>query len=276
MTSKPKPSRRRGNRKRINSSVLLQLDPLPRGRKPATLQSFRQKRLEPWLDFANLLPVVADDSLYFNRLNTEESDQLHRAFVEQFASRREDDFDGGLVSYAQDLAPPDRRLQETFILVRDVMERCVKWKRFEAGLFSREEQEEYSRDRELFYLEHHDPVVDFPLPHRLYQRWGRIVIDPEPLSFAETFRKAIEGLEVARIRRCPVADCGKFFYAVRFNTGACNQHLARARVQRGRDTELRRQYEETRRINRLVRDGRPLDKAKAEVKTNRRKRRTVQ
>jgi hypothetical protein len=46
------------------------------------------------------------------------------------------------------------------------------------------------------------------------------------------FRYAVEGLELERLRRCPV--CHRIYYAGRKNKGACDQHLDLARVWRKR------------------------------------------
>ncbi len=100
---------------------------------------------------------------------------------------------------------------------------------------------------------------------------GRISFDPDPVR--HEFMAALAGVEIERIRRCPIDDCGKFFYARPAHKGACDEHVARARVQRGRDPERRQQYERTRRINRLVRMGKPLNEAKTEVERKRRKQR---
>jgi hypothetical protein len=274
MSSETKHSRILKDRKR-NEYAELALDRRQRGgRKPETLQTFWQKRLQQWLDFANLLPVDADDSLRMGRISAAESDTLHREFVKQFASRPKDGSSDGLRFFAQRLSPRNRRLEELFVFVRNAMVHCLKWARFEVMLLLPNEQELFSSDPTAFWAsEFYDPI-DFSVPYVMTARIGRIT--SEPYMYVNAFREVIEGLEITRIRRCPIADCGKFFYAVRFNTGACNEHLARVRVQRGRDPELRQQYEETRQINRRVHTGMPLDQARAEVERKRRKRRTVQ
>jgi hypothetical protein len=271
MSPKTKHSRHVGDRKHnMNPGFARQR----RGRKPETLQTFWQRRLQPWLDFANLLPVDSDESLRMRLLSTEESDRLHRAFVKQFASRPKDGFNDGLRFFAQHLSGRNRRLEELFVFVRDSMVHCVKWARFDAMLLLPDEQELYSSDPTAFWASEFNDPIDFSVPYVMSAFIGRI--RSEPYMFVNAFREVMEGLEIARIRRCPVADCGKFFYAVRFNTGACNKHLARVRVQRGRDPQLRRQYEETRQINRRVHRGMPLDQARAEVRNKKREgRKTV-
>jgi hypothetical protein len=155
------------------------------------------------------------------------------------------------------------------------MAHCVAWARLNADRLLPEEQELYSRDPDGFWTEYDEyyGAVDFSVPYVVSAWTGRI--KSTPYMWANAFREAIENLEIARIGQCPFSDCGKYFYAVRFNTGACKEHLARARVQRGRDPELRRRYEETRRINRFVREGKSLAAAKATVRNRTRKRRTT-
>jgi hypothetical protein len=46
------------------------------------------------------------------------------------------------------------------------------------------------------------------------------------------FRRAVEGIELERLNRCPV--CHRIYYAVRKNKGACDTHLGLARVWRKR------------------------------------------
>jgi hypothetical protein len=99
---------------------------------------------------------------------------------------------------------------------------------------------------------------------------GLISFDPDP--FWLHFQKALHKADPMRVRRCP--HCGNFYFAVRSNTGACNEHLARVRMQRSRDPERRRQYEETRRINRLVHQEKmELKLARAKVQRRQRRRR---
>src|SRR5260370_36990416 len=208
MTSKSKPSRSLSNRKRINLGSSAQPGLSPRGRKRETLQSFLQKRLQPWLDFANLLPADVDDSLRMGLLSTVESDRLHREFVQQFASQPKDDFNQGLRFFAQHLAPRNRRLEELFILVRDVMVHCVRWTRFDAMLLLPEEQELYSRDPNEFWASEYNDPVEFSVPYEVEIWRGRIT--SQPYLFINAFRELIEGLEFSRIRCCPIAECGKF------------------------------------------------------------------
>jgi hypothetical protein len=65
----------------------------------------------------------------------------------------------------------------------------------------------------------------------------------------DRLREAIDGVELTRLRRCPV--CCKFYYAIRSNKGACDEHLGVARVWRLRKKIP--EYNENRQVNRLVR-----------------------
>jgi hypothetical protein len=81
----------------------------------------------------------------------------------------------------------------------------------------------------------------------------------------------LDGQRANLVGQCPI--CGRLFERLRKDQ-ECD-------TRRCRDADLKRAYrmpgyEETRKINRLVRGGMPLDKAKAEVKRKRGKRRTVQ
>jgi len=83
------------------------------------------------------------------------------------------------------------------------------------------------------------------------------------------FKAALESAEIDRLRRCPV--CQRIYYAVRKNKGACDLHLNSVRVRRNRDLKKHRQYEETRKVNRLIKTGLPLDRARAIVEARARK-----
>src|SRR5271166_5115955 len=107
---------------------------LRRKRKPQTLQRFWQERLQPWLDFANLLPFAGGGD-WFEPLGKDEpaahkrveaqKDQLQAEFVERFGqeSRRE-----GSATILQSLAhrvAQNYRVNElvsTFVEVRRLFE----------------------------------------------------------------------------------------------------------------------------------------------------------
>jgi len=236
---------------------------LRRARKPETLQRFRQKRLQPWLDFAAsvkftepVAPPWQADQPYKDRF-LEEHAGLKSGAGAFIATRfpANSFFPLGAGFNHSDAA---RDFYHFFWTVRTTLEWII-----EAWL---------NRDRWPSFL---NGSVGFFLPAMeqtiLMSRSGSLTITA---NFAwNLFLSSINGLDVHRLRRCPFPDCRKIFYAVRANTGACREHLERARVQRGRDPELRRQYEETRRINRLVRMGKPLSEARTDVARKAKKRR---
>ena len=128
-----------------------------------------------------------------------------------------------------------------------------------------------TEENEPAWTEHY-ASVPFAINYSIEDKGdGRVSFEPE-LILAD-FMKALEGTEILRVRRCLI--CGRFYYAVRDNKGACDEHLARVRVKLGRDPQLREKYEANRRINKLVRQEKlSIREAKAVVKnksTGRRK-----
>lgn len=251
--------RRMRNRKRNNSAAPIRL---PRHRRPETLQRFWRARLQPWIDFANLLPferlgigwwrTVAD-------LDREGSESLCRSFVHRFATRREPSALNSLawrVTRFQTREPqPSAELDALFKTVRNVFEHLhsMTWP---------------SETEWLGRSEHYDSVP-LAIPYFIEDTGnGRVSFKSDPLL--EAFKKALEDTEISRVRRCGL--CGKFYYATRANKGACEEHLARARVERSRDSALRQKYEETRRVNQLSKQGMPVGKAIAKVKGSKKRR----
>lgn len=275
-----------------------------RQRKPETLQNYWQKRLRWWLDLANLLPFTHMEQELFaplEKLPPEERATLRDAFIERFDTRPKA-FRPEALSNAESLRIRTEtgplhpliglagRLADSIALLEKAQnvheassDKVTRLKRvlevYEGRLL-----DTFSMVRLL--LEQLTAPIDateengfsFPIAIRLpvlfevgdYADTGHLSFLLDPIT--DALKNAFERVEIARIRRCPM--CGKFFYAVRANKGACDEHLAYARVQRGRDPEMRKQYEENRRINRLVREGKSLAQAKEEVAKKRRKRRT--
>jgi hypothetical protein len=97
--------------------------------------------------------------------------------------------------------------------------------------------------------ERHYETYNFDLPY-LVGDLGNGKVTFQADSILESFKEALEDAEISRIQRCPILECRKFYYAARQNTGACAEHLARARVERARDSEKRRQYRENQKKNR--------------------------
>jgi hypothetical protein len=100
---------------------------------------------------------------------------------------------------------------------------------------------------------------DGPLAQEIHIQDGRLEFGPS--SLLRGFQNVFTGVEMARLRRCPV--CTAFFYAVRANKGACDKHLILARTWKIR--EKTPEYRKNWQINKLVKSGRSLDVARATV-----------
>jgi hypothetical protein len=73
------------------------------------------------------------------------------------------------------------------------------------------------------------PVCFIPVQHAVIL--GGIISFYEDSNWS-LFKTAIAGVEVSRLRRCPV--CCRIYYAIRANKRACDDHLALAAVWRAR------------------------------------------
>jgi hypothetical protein len=237
MISKTKQLKSNSDGKHITKEQSSESKRKKRNRKPESLQRSKRDRLQPWIDLANL---------------PDHDETLHLAFVRRFG------------------VP----------VVRNPLERLA-WNMTGQGTGKQTRRNEslvrfYRFVREVFgsldRMTEDLSEVPFKLTYFITDSGhGLISFAPDP--WPNEFKTALEGIEIARIKRCPT--CEKYFYAVRANKGACDEHLARERVRRGRDPERLRQYEETRRINRLVSEGKTLAAAKAAVRNTKRKRRTT-
>jgi hypothetical protein len=75
-------------------------------------------------------------------------------------------------------------------------------------------------------------------------------------SALDAFLDALDGADLAYIRRCPLDDCGRFFWAPRLDAPCCSKaHTSRYRVQRFRKSredpryrERQKKYEYTRKL----------------------------
>jgi len=211
---------------------------LPRGRRPETLQTFKRAALQPWIDFANLLPF---NSLGSRWRSDEANLILSDEFVRKFGQHRRPHPFHHLVQRVTHWGTSDpkfnRELTNLFKSVLSVFERLPDMTR-----------PSRMKEDEPAWVEHYDSVP-FNMTYFIEDNDnGRVRFAPDPL-LAE-FKKALEGTEISRMRRCPI--CGNFYYAVRDNKGACDKHLARARVERGRDPELRKKYEKNRKRDRAA------------------------
>jgi len=264
MISGNKQSRKIGNIKRINevpktaSSIRLR-----RGRKQETLQSFKKSILQPWIDFANLLPFerLGDDW----RAVDQDPMMLSNAFVRDFADRPRSDPFYFLVRRLPHRRSREPRPTDELIKLFNTVNTVFK------GLDGMTWPSTENEGDEPAWTGHWG-TVPFEMTYSVEDKGdGRVSFEPDLML--QRFKKALEGTEILRVCRCPI--CGRFYYAVRKNKGACDEHLARARVKRGRDPQLREKYEANRRINQLVKQKKlPIGKAKAAVKekfTGRRK-----
>ncbi len=210
------------------------------GRKPETLQGFWAQRLQPWIDLANLLPFQLVGIEW--RLSDWERQALAEAFVQEFSQCAPTHPFRHIVEqttrWRTHEPRPTNELVDLFQFVLDIFERLegMTWPSPE------------TEADEPPWTEHYDSVP-FQMTYSIEDSGdGRVSFQPEPnLS---RFKSALEGVEISRVRRCPL--CGKFYYAVRDNKGACDAHLDRARVERGRNPELRAKYEEARRFRKRL------------------------
>ena len=87
----------------------------------------------------------------------------------------------------------------------------------------------------------------------LNQKIGRNFVPRDHIL--EGFRRAFTGVDLARLRRCPV--CTGFYYALRANKGACDKHVGLARIWKIRQKTP--EYRERWRNKRLVKQGRMME-----------------
>jgi hypothetical protein len=95
---------------------------------------------------------------------------------------------------------------------------------------------------------------------------GRLKASSDDL-FIEYFHRALEGLEAARIRRCPV--CGRIYFAHPLHKSACSERCcAVERVRRKRDPRKQTEYNLNRKINRIRRtEGVSIGEAKRRIES---------
>jgi hypothetical protein len=116
-----------------------------------------------------------------------------------------------------------KRFYQLFYAVRTLFSDLIVW---------RQESLEEPREKPGLggLLSEYVPVFHSAGQHAFIGKNGRISIVDEPVW--SLFKGAINGIEVSRIRRCPV--CNRVYYATRANKGACDDHLALAAVWRAR------------------------------------------
>jgi hypothetical protein len=228
------------------------------------------QRLAPWLALANLASTSVDGL---------DSDASERAISEVFTKAHKQKTRLSLASLIDRetdyLAPVD------FLGQRDTeMDRVRARKFFEIGrtiysvfdqLTARATNPEIYRYSELAALGFPPANSQLIKPVEvsgLGQAFGTLInVDSGGVlrvgssALVLLLQKALDGVELTRLRRCPV--CSKIYYAVRANKGACDEHLGVARVWR-----LRKKipdYNQNKRINRLVRKGHSIKQARAAV-----------
>jgi hypothetical protein len=232
---------------------------VPRQRKPETLQRFRYEQLQRWLDFAASVSFAEPLPPPWAA-----SQQFMEAFLEEHA---------GLVPLPNtEVFYATKFPADAFFPLTLVMNRAAGAREFYAFHWVLRSVLEWIVDawasRDAW-----PSVTGQPADHTFnwipatliasIDRTGLFSMEPVPvwLVFQQTFNR----LDVARLRRCPLPNCRKIFYAKRANTGACDEHLSIARTQRSR--ALKRQYEETRQINQLTRkNGLSYKEATAKVR----------
>jgi hypothetical protein len=246
---RPKLIRRKHDSKRDTSRLLRQ-------RKPETLQRFRYAQLQRWLDFAASL---ADPPPPWQA-----SQEFMETFLEQHA---------GLVPLPDsDVCYATAFPANAFFPLTFVLNRAAGAQEFYSFAWSLRTTLEWIIDA-WAQRDHWPSALPGQPADRAYNwvpatlvasidRTGLFAMEPVPVWWV--FQQAFKGLDVTRLRRCPLSTCGRIFYAKRANSGACDEHLALARTRRSRNPELKRQYEQTRQINQLVQ---PEDAA-AEVRKN--------
>ena len=95
--------------------------------------------------------------------------------------------------------------------------------------------------------------LDGPLTEKIHLPNGFLEFRSSMLL--EKLRRAFTGVELARLKRCPV--CTGFYYALRANKGACDKHVGLARIWKIRQKTP--EYRERWRNKRLVEQGRMME-----------------
>jgi hypothetical protein len=187
------------------------------------------KQLQPWLDLANLLPATASEVAAPAQAQL---DVMISVF--QRAKRRRLFFTTFAELPAYSAEQQAREFYEIFYAVRSPLDKLVA------------RSIDNTRVKPV-------EIVEFgrgPLTEELHVIDGRLRFRASLLR--QSFQGAFTGVELARIRRCPV--CTGFYYAVRANKGACDKHLVLARTWKIRKKTP--EYRENWQINKLMKSGR--------------------
>jgi hypothetical protein len=95
-----------------------------------------------------------------------------------------------------------------------------------------------------------------PLTEQIHVQKG--LLEFRSSILLENLRRALTGVELARLRRCPV--CTGFYYALRANKGACDKHVGLARIWkiRQKSPEYRERWR-NKRLEPFIDQSRPSD-----------------
>jgi hypothetical protein len=236
-----------------------------------TKQSEINERLRPWLDFAALLPCkISAPSPARADPNT-----IEQVFKEG-ASPELDDRNPSLLHFRKfpghqlfrhrvvtqtdristtraDIAETPGTIALSFSFDRTAAAQVfyslffnVRWALEQIALEGAHQNSRELRGQPIGYdTSISSPMFGFPQRVEIRADGTSHIVD-EPVW--SSFKLAIEGVECQRVRRC--SECGRVYYAVRFNKQACDLHLAVAAVKRSQ--RKRFEYENNRTANRLV------------------------
>jgi len=212
------------------------------GKRSRSFQKERQLLLQRWLDFAALLdfervlprPSEADPELML--LVLEKGAGLNRSDTINMATKPMGSlfFPFGAIF---DIGEGAHDFYQFFWIVRSAFEWMVDtW-------------ENRANWPDILGSKGEDPFSSFPIPsaQRIsISKWGFAYVQENPVWLY--FTQAISGLELKRLRRCPV--CRRIYYAWRNNKGACDTHLGLARTWRKRDKTP--EYNDSRRFRKMA------------------------
>lgn len=188
-----------------------------------------EDRVQPWLDFANLLPFDIEAPA-----PDEAPEDLVEYVFEQGAGPSVDrDGNDSVTRFPPRDSLPSRRYTDRVAAARSTYVQFYAVRRILAELVAAHLED--AADTAISLMALGAPTLSFTPA-------GRIHISAD--KALRLFSASFDGVDVDRIRRCP--ECGKFYYAARITKRACDLHLTLMRVRRARGR--RGKYEETRRF----------------------------
>jgi hypothetical protein len=199
----------------------------PRGRKPESLQRFRYKNLQPWLDFAELVPFAETVPLPWQA-----TQEYKERFLEEHA---------GLKPLEGESFRATRFPADAFFPMSLVMNRAAGAQQFFSFFWSVRTTLGWFIDS--WARRDHWPSIDGqPAKHdfqwvpttQIFSLDRSGLVSMFQAGVWGPFYQALQGLNIQRLRRCPI--CGRIYYAVRKDLAACPEHLklARSRRERGK------------------------------------------